>query len=420
MGFMKKIQLILLFSSFIIHVCYSQCPGDVNLDYRVDGEDILVVVDHVLTTGSIQDDSFINGDLDGSTVIDLFDLTALTDISLATANEWCEFQPIDLSSEWEIQQNLSYYDSEALQNIVSENVPSLGYIRGFIVIHRGKIVSEEYYYGSSMNQDFNVWSVTKSFISTLVGQAIDQGYITNQFVTLDSIFYENDYTSQVSLDHVLSMTSGWPENWYYMYTNNIINVLLDTGLLYEPGTQFFYNNAANHINGYVIQETTGMTPKTFAMEHLFPKLGLGNPYWGTDADGVNNGSYDLFLTLRKMVKLGQLYLQDGFAGDEQILSSEWINEATSFQAQAGWGDGYGYLWWLPGEGYLAIGLGGQFIVVIPQLDLVVGTHSSSSSGGNYFNTLLSIIYSQVVPLFDLSGVREGHDLDFKSLPIYLH
>ncbi len=231
MGFMKKIQLILLFVSFIIHVCYSQCPGDVNLDYRVDGEDILAVVDHVLTTDSIQDDSFINGDLDGSTVIDLFDLTALTDISLATANEWCEFQPIDLSSEWEIQQNLSYYDSGALQSIVSESIPSLGYIRGFIVIHRGKIVSEEYYYDSSMNQEFNIWSVTKSFISTLVGQAIDQGYITNQFVTLDSIFYENDYTTQVSLDHVLSMTSGWPDSWYYMYTNNIINVLLDTGPL---------------------------------------------------------------------------------------------------------------------------------------------------------------------------------------------
>ena len=73
-----------------------------------------------------------------------------------------------------------------------------------------------------------------------------------------------------------------------------------------------------------------------------------------------------------------------------------------------------------GRRILAIGLGGQFIAVIPQLDLVVGTHSSSSSSDNYFNTLLSIIYSQVVPLFDLSDVQEGRDLDFKSLPIHLH
>ena len=108
MGFMKTIHIILLFTFFIIHVCYSQCPGDVNVDYQVDGDDILAVVGHVLTTDSIQDDSFINGDLDGSTVIDLFDLTALTDISLSTENEWCEFQPIDLSYEWEIQENLSY------------------------------------------------------------------------------------------------------------------------------------------------------------------------------------------------------------------------------------------------------------------------------------------------------------------------
>ena len=114
MGFMKKIQIILLFTSFILHVCYSQCPGDVNVDYRVDGDDILAVVDHVLTTDSILDDSFINGDLDGSTVIDLFDLTALTDISLATENEFSNMTCAEVHTEcWIFNKDADYVYSFA-------------------------------------------------------------------------------------------------------------------------------------------------------------------------------------------------------------------------------------------------------------------------------------------------------------------
>ena len=107
-----------------------------------------------------------------------------------------------------------------------------------------------------------------------------------------------------------------------------------------------------------------------------------------------------------MVKLGQLYLQDGYSSsDTQILSSEWIHEATSTQAEPSWSwnwnGGYGYLWWLPDRGYLAWGLGGQFIVVIPELNLVIGTHSFLTDvPNNHVNVLAGIIYNQIIPLFD--------------------
>jgi CubicO group peptidase (beta-lactamase class C family) len=408
---MRNFFHILLFSLFIIHLSYGQCRGDINLDHTVDDEDISFVVNHILDIDLIEGDGFDNGDIDGNAVINIFDLNAVVDISIYTDSEWCDFPPIDLSLAWQLEEDLSYFDSDSLQNIVNNEIAALQYIRGFIVIHRGKILSEDYFNGSSIGQNYNIWSVTKSYISTLIGQAIDQGLISNQYVTLDSIFYQNSFTTLVTLEHVLTMTSGWPENGYYMYLENILDILLNTNLVWSPGSVWYYNNAACHINSYVLQWTTGMNPKAFAMENLFPQLGLGNPYWGVDADGVNNGSYDLYLTLRKMVKLGQLYLQDGYSADDQILSSEWVAAATSGQTNY-W---YEYLWWLPGIGYLAVGLGGQYIAVVPELDLVIGVHSATESSSFYQEQLLDIIYDQVVPLFDLNRSLNNYGINFEHI-----
>jgi CubicO group peptidase (beta-lactamase class C family) len=148
-----------------------------------------------------------------------------------------------------------------------------------------------------------------------------------------------------------------------------------------------------------------MTPKEFANINLFPFLGINNPDWNAGYNDINDGASGLMLNLREMVKLGQLYLQDGYSGDNQIISSDWLNEATSLQVENSWnwnGDGgYGYLWWLPERGYLAWGLGGQYIVVIPELNLVIGTHSwVNDATSNYQVQLTGIIYNQIVPLFE--------------------
>ena len=95
-----------------------------------------------------------------------------------------------------------------------------------------------------------------------------------------------------------------------------------------------------------------------------------------------------------MIKLGQLYLQDGWSGDEQILSPEWIEQATSIKVDTYYPSipGYGYLWWLPpGEGYMAIGYAGQYIVVYPERDLVIGIHSSINNDQIYQSQLLEYL-----------------------------
>lgn len=408
---MKKLIKIFVLSFLLFEFVVSQCLGDFNLNYQVEQTDLNIFSNYLL----LSNDTIINNaDIDYNNSLDIFDLLLIADEIIYNGIGWCEFENVDLSNEWEEQEDTSYYDHENLQTIINNNINNLPHIRGLIVIHRGKVVGEKYYNNSNMNQSFNIWSVTKSYISTLVGQAIDMAYIADEEVMLDEVFFENSYTNQVSIAHLLEMSSGWPENWSYMNINNVLNTLLSTPLNNTPGAAFFYNNAACHINSHCINTMTNMNPKEFAMEYLFPHLGIDNPAWSSDVGGVSNGSYGLSLTLRGMVKLGQLYLQFGKSDDLQILSSDWIEKATSIQINSG-GSSYGYLWWLTENGYLALGLGGQIIAVFPNQQLVVGAHSYTYSNDNHFSNLIDIIFSMIFPIFDISSNLFNHQPNIENI-----
>jgi CubicO group peptidase (beta-lactamase class C family) len=382
---------------------YSQCQGDANLDNIVNILDVVLVVNHILDTDHLIDEGFDNSDLNADGGIDIIDIIIIIDILLTGDTECEQFYPIDLSLEWEFAEDLSYFDSEQLNDIINE-MSNLAYLEGIIIVHNGEIVSENYYNGSSINQTFNIWSVTKSFTSTLIGQAIDQEYIDNQYLTLNNLLpiSTQPYLSQISLHNLLSMSSGYADGFGYPYWVSATTTQLESMPYTFPGF-FFYNNSACHLNSHVLYYATQMTPSEFANMNLFPYLGIENPQWLDGYLNINDASASLELRLRDMIKLGQLYLQDGWSGDEQILSSEWIEQATSIQVETNnsVNSGYGYLWWLPpGEGYMAIGYAGQYIAVYPERGLVIGAHSSINNDQIYQSQLLEYIHNQIAPIFD--------------------
>ena len=299
---------------------------------------------------------------------------------------------------------MSYFDFEELENIMNDQVGQLNNLHGIIIIHNGKIINENYYSGYSENSLYNVWSVTKSFTSTLIGQAIDQGFIESEDMSLDDLLpdYGQPYLQSLTLENLLTMSSGYFDGFAYPGWVSATTQQLQWMPYTLPGS-FFYNNSACHLNSHVLYYSTGMTPSEFAEINLFPYLGIENPPWFDGYNDINDGSASLTLTLRDMVKLGQLYLQNGYSGDNQILSSEWIELATSSQIFTGSADlpNYGYLWWLfPEEGYVAVGYGGQLIAVFPERNLVIGTHSYIYSSQLYLYQLLNSIYNDIVPLFE--------------------
>ena len=386
--------LFILTAIILMNTGYSQCEGDANLDDIVNILDVVSIVNHILNTDLLDGEGLQNSDTNSDGGIDVIDIIIIVDILLAGNPECEQNYPIDLSLEWEVQEDLSYFDIEELNNVISQ-ISDLDYLEGIVVIHNGKIVSESYYNGSSEDQTFNVWSVTKSFTSTLVGQAIDQGYIDNQYMTLNNLLpiSTQPYLYQISLHNLLSMSSGYADGFGYPYWVNATTTQLEWMPYTFPGF-FFYNNSACHLNSHILYYATGMTPYEFANINLFPYLGINNPQWMDGYLDINDGSASLELRLRDMIKLGQLYLQNGWSsGNEQILSSEWIEQATSLQVETGsFIPGYGYLWWLPPEdGYMAIGYAGQCIAVYPEKGVVIGTHSSINNDPIYMSLLLGYI-----------------------------
>ena len=163
---------------------YSQCPGDTNLDSTINIQDVILIVNHILDIELLEDEGFDNADLNNDGGINVIDIVTVTDLIINDLNQ-CEDSIVDFSLEWEFQEDLSYFDYERLNNIINSSILDLNYLRGIVIIHNGKIISEEYYDGSSISEIYNIWSVTKSYTSTLIGQAIDQDLIFNQSNTLD-------------------------------------------------------------------------------------------------------------------------------------------------------------------------------------------------------------------------------------------
>ena len=328
-------------------------------------------------------------------------------------------QTINLSLEWTTDENFSL--SNDLENLVSTQLSIDPRMSGIIIIHDGEIVLENYYGDNSQDSINLLWSATKTFTSTLIGQAVDMGLMMDPDSSASYFFQQFDepYLDSISLSDLLSMSSGYEDDYNYpnwLPTDSLLS--MDHS---QPGT-FFYNGSACELNSRAFYYSTGINLSEFAEVHLFPQLGIEESFWGSGIDGFSTAGKALALRLRDMAKLGQLYLQNGFSGDEQILSSQWIERATSVQTTplGPWTvvpiegthediglSGYGYLILLYGfEGaYLAWGWGGQIIAVIPEHDLVVATSSAVWQGVNESNymyqiDLIQTIFNEIAPVFN--------------------
>jgi CubicO group peptidase (beta-lactamase class C family) len=147
--------------------------------------------------------------------------------------------------------------------------------------------------------------------------------------------------------------------------------VLDLPMIAEPGTVFEYCNSASFLLSAIIQETSGTDTLAYAQVNLFSPLGITEVEWQTNPQGIYTGWGGMRLEPRDMAKIGYLYLQNGVWEGEQIVHAAWVAASTAKYIDATLQDGYGYQWWLTDEGlYMALGYAGQFIFVVPELDLV--------------------------------------------------
>lgn len=282
-------------------------------------------------------------------------------------------------------------DQKTLDSAYME-AEELGFVDALLVIKNGYLIAEEYFNGYGVNKGHQIYSCTKSFMSALVGIAIEKGFIENVDNKVMDYFPEYAYSGMdprfydVTIEHLLTMRMGIDKE-----ENNLIPVV-QTGdwiretfmlpLLFDPGQKFSYNSLETHLLSAIITKVTGESALEFARENLTGPMGIEIIEWRTDPSGNNTGGYDIYMKPRDMAVLGYLYQNEGKINDRQIVSKEWVNkslERTWINNGTAWGAlkdyNYGYLWWLGKingcELFMALGMGGQYIMNFPELDMIV-------------------------------------------------
>jgi len=274
--------------------------------------------------------------------------------------------------------------------------------RSLLVVKDGYIVFEEYYGDGAVDRSHNLWSVTKSFTSALVGIVSGRGLIEDVDQPMTTYLPQYPAFGSITLRHVLTHTTGltWSEEgqrWVdWIFSDDWIAAALARGHDHEPGEAFHYSSANSQFLSALIYGASGETPGELAETSLFPPLGipfhrLTEPIhydqwdeyrlpldhtWRQDPMGLETGGFGLYLTARDMAKFGFLYINSGTWDGTEIVPSRWVLESTKDQETDIYERySYGYHWWITlVDGvpvFLASGFGGQIIGVVPSLDLVL-------------------------------------------------
>ena len=268
-------------------------------------------------------------------------------------------------------------------------------LHSLLVSWRGELVLERYFNGARPTRPANIKSTSKSVISALVGIAIERGLIPGVKQPIAGFFPDvfagqaNSPKKQITIENLLTMQSGLETTSNRNYgawvqSPNWVRHALNRSLISTPGTMMEYSTGNTHLLSAILTKATGKSTWQFAQETLAKPLGFALPRWPQDPQGIFFGGNDMLMTPRQMVAFGELYLNRGRANGQQIIPARWVDASLMPRAQSRREDDrfYGYGWWMRDMAghrtYYAWGFGGQFIFIVPALDLVVVTTSSST------------------------------------------
>ena len=271
---------------------------------------------------------------------------------------------------------------------------------GLIVIQNDEIALEDYYLGNSAVTQNISWSMAKSFISALIGIAVNEGHIKSieQSVDAYATSLGGSGYEGVSIKNVLQMSSGvafnedygdfysdinrWGRDFSLGNSQDAFAATLKNDI--EPGTVNHYVSINTHVLGMVLTQATGRSITDYMQEKLYNPMGMEHDgLWIIDGQGMEMALGGLNLTLRDFAKLGSLYLHDGTFNGQQIVPASWVADSRTMDQPhllPGNDLGYGYQWWMVGGDsgeFMAMGVYGQYIYINPETNTVIVKNSAN-------------------------------------------
>jgi CubicO group peptidase (beta-lactamase class C family) len=285
------------------------------------------------------------------------------------------------------------------------------HVHSLLAIRSGNVFVDATFYPYDGTTLHDVASVTKSVMTTLIGIAADQGKIRLDqsmvsFFEGRAIANRDARKDRITVSHLVTMSSGLdctPERdeatLKEMWTaEDWIQFTLDRPVVREPGTQFVYCSPGSHLLSAILQRSTGMTALAFARQYLFAPLGITDVIWPADPQGVTRGWGDIRLRPHDMAKIGFLWRNRGVWEGRRIVSAAWVTDSVKPLISTHDDGHYGYGWWVatadaPGEysSYRADGRGGQYVIVVPSLDLIIVT----TGGGFDFDVVAPLLVQAI-------------------------
>lgn len=309
-------------------------------------------------------------------------------------------------------------DSQDLAKIFNE-AEQISSLRSLLIQQEGEFIGGSYFKGRSPNRPFNIKSASKSIIGLLAGIAIDKGFIPSieePIITYFPEYFEKNpdqKKEQITVRNLLSMQAGLRSTssgnyGAWVLSDNWVEYALDQEFISEIDGRMVYSTGTSHLLSVIITKATGMSTKAFAEKYLFDPMKITVGGWDRDPQGNYMGGNNIALKPSDMLKIGQMLLDDGVYNGQQLISKEWIIDSFKTYTYSNYNPyGYGYQWWNTKTGdyttFFAWGHGGQYIMMLPELDAVVVMTSSVSNASRrrtYKRPVFILLEDHIIPFLE--------------------
>ena len=314
--------------------------------------------------------------------------------------------------------------SQGIIDFLDAAAKSKNEFHSIMILRHGKVIAEGWWNPYKPELRHTLYSTSKSFTATAIGFAASEKKLSVNDKVI-SFFPESlpdtisQFLSEMRVRDLLSMSAGQePDPTFKIVSNdsNWVKKFLTTEVVHEPGTKFLYNTLATYMLSAIVQKVTGEKVVDFLKPRLFQPLAIEGMDWEVDPRGISTGGWGLRLKTEDMAKFGQLFLQKGKWNGKQILSAEWVEEATTKKidqnpdaSQAArdsseWLQGYCYqMWRCRYNAFRADGAYGQYIIIMPDQDAVIAITAETTDMQDEIN----LVWKYLLPAMKSDKVSEN-------------
>lgn len=292
-----------------------------------------------------------------------------------------------------------------------EAADKINTLHSFMLLRHGKVIAEAWWKPESADKPHILHSLSKSFTSTAIGLAIEEGKLklddhVLKFFPNDAPADPSDNLKALTVRDLLTMTGGHDTEPKAEKSGPSVKTFLAHPFVHKPGTHFLYNSMGTYTLSAIVTKVTGQTTLDYLKPRLFEPLGIEDPHWDASPEGYSLGGGGLYLRTEDIAKFGQLYLQKGKWNGRRLIPKRWVRQATSRQVPndlenhskmgPDWRQGYCYQFWrCTHNEYRGDGAAGQFCVVMPDKDAVVVITADTGD----MQAELNVVWDKLYPAF---------------------